>query len=180
MAVPGERTTAYVLMRLWAADKRMAPKQIVVRPFHEIMPAVADGTYDAGLVIHEARFTYPNYGLTALADLGQWWEQDTGLPIPLGAILAKRGTVDPDAAAAWIRESVRQAWADPSASADYVLEHAQEMQRDVLSRHIDLYVNEYTAELGADGYAAARSLLDRATVELGWPPAQISSSRATA
>lgn len=180
IVVPGGRTTAYVLMRLWTAAQGMRPKQIVARPFHEIMPAVADGTYDAGLVIHEARFTYPRYGLTALADLGEWWEADTGLPIPLGAILAKRGAVDAGQATAWIRDSVRQAWADPSASEAYVLEHAQEMERDVVSRHINLYVNEFTADLGAEGYGAARALLDRAHAELGWPAAQISSSRATA
>ena len=88
VAVPGERTTAYLLMRLWAAGQH--PANIDVVPFAEIMPAVRAGRYDAGLVIHEARFTFQNYGLTALADLGEWWEADTGLPIPLGAILARR------------------------------------------------------------------------------------------
>ena len=90
MAVPGDRTTAYLLFRLWSAER--PPARIEVVPFHQIMPGVADGTYDAGLVIHEARFTYPRYGLTALADLGEWWEEDTGLPIPLGAILARRAS----------------------------------------------------------------------------------------
>ncbi len=85
VAVPSERSTAYLLFRLWAA--RNVPGgvgDIVVMPFHEIMPAVRDGSIDAGLVIHEARFTYPSYGLTLLADMGSWWEEDTGLPIPLG------------------------------------------------------------------------------------------------
>ena len=72
VAVPGDRTTAYLLFRLWAADQ--PPARIEVVPFHEIMPGVAAGRYDAGLVIHEARFTYPRYGLTALVDLGEWWE----------------------------------------------------------------------------------------------------------
>ena len=90
-------------------------------PFAEIMPGVAAGQFDAGLVIHEARFTYRRHGLTALVDLGEWWEGDTGLPIPLGAILARRGAVDPVAATGWIRESVRLAWADPTASRAYVL-----------------------------------------------------------
>ncbi|HYN93077.1 MAG TPA: 1,4-dihydroxy-6-naphthoate synthase [Pilimelia sp.] len=160
VAVPGDRTTAYLLFRLWSAGE--PPARVEVVPFHEIMPGVARGEYDAGLVIHEARFTYPRHGLTALVDLGQWWEADTGLPIPLGAILARRGVVDPRAAAGWIRESVRQAWADPAASRGYVLRHAQEMEPDVVDRHIGLYVNEFTADLGEAGHAAIDALLGRA------------------
>ena len=76
IAVPGERTTAYLLMRLWAQDQ--SPASIEVVNFADIMPGVAAGRFDAGLVIHEARFTYPSYGLTALVDLGQWWEDSTG------------------------------------------------------------------------------------------------------
>jgi 1,4-dihydroxy-6-naphthoate synthase len=160
VAVPGDRTTAYLLMRLWSADE--PPAQVHVAPFAEIMPAVAAGTYDAGLVIHEARFTYPRHGLRALVDLGSWWEADTGLPIPLGAILARRGVVDPTQAAGWIRESVRAAWADPSASESFVLRHAQEMEPDVVAQHIALYVNSFTEELGAKGFAAIDALLSRA------------------
>ncbi|MDG4763467.1 1,4-dihydroxy-6-naphthoate synthase [Solwaraspora sp. WMMD406] len=168
VAVPGERTTAYLLFRLWSAGR--PPARIEVVPFHEIMPGVAAGRYDAGLVIHEARFTYPRYGLTELVDLGAWWETDTGLPIPLGAVLARRGVVDPTEAAGWIRESVRRAWADPAGSRDYVLRHAQEMEPDVVDRHIGLYVNEFTADLGPDGFAAVRALLDRAAAQ-GLTPA---------
>jgi 1,4-dihydroxy-6-naphthoate synthase len=160
VAVPGDRTTAYLLFRLWSAER--PPARIEVVPFHEIMPAVAAGTYDAGLVIHEARFTYPRFGLTALVDLGEWWERDTGLPIPLGAILAKRGTVDPDQATEWIRTSVSMAWADPDASRDFVLRNAQEMEPAVVQQHIGLYVNEFTLELGREGHAAADALLGRA------------------
>ncbi|MGW1056836.1 1,4-dihydroxy-6-naphthoate synthase [Micromonospora rubida] len=181
VAVPGDRTTAYLLFRLWSADR--PPAHIEVVPFHEIMPGVAAGRYDAGLVIHEARFTYPRHGLTALVDLGEWWEGDTGLPIPLGAILARKGAVDPVEAAGWIRESVRQAWADPEASREYVLAHAQEMEPDVVDRHIALYVNEFTADLGNAGFAAVEALLGRAT-DAGLVPRisspQTSSSRATA
>lgn len=160
VAVPGDRTTAYLLFRLWSQHN--APKRIEVVPFHRIMPGVADGTYDAGLVIHEARFTYPRYGLTALADLGEWWESDTGLPIPLGAILARKGVVDPRAATDWIRASVSMAWADPDASREFVLAHANEMEPDVVKRHIALYVNEFTLDLGKEGLAAADALLGRA------------------
>jgi 1,4-dihydroxy-6-naphthoate synthase len=160
IAIPGELTTAYLLFRLWLGDRTPAAVEVV--PFHEIMPGVAAGRYDAGLVIHEARFTYPRYGLHALVDLGEWWEQDTGLPIPLGAILARKGTVDPDQAAGWVRASVRAAWADPAASRDYVLAHAQEMEPDVVEQHIALYVNEFTEDLGDEGRAAVDTLLDRA------------------
>jgi 1,4-dihydroxy-6-naphthoate synthase len=159
VAVPSERSTAYLLFRLWATGQR--PARIDVVPFASIMPAVRDGHYDAGLVIHEARFTYPSYGLSALIDLGEWWERDTGLPIPLGAILARR-SLDLPALAGAARASVEYAWANPSASAAYVAEHADEMSPDVQQQHIALYVNEFTRGLGDEGYAAAAALLDRA------------------
>ncbi|UUN27601.1 1,4-dihydroxy-6-naphthoate synthase [Streptomyces sp. FIT100] len=173
VAVPSERSTAYLLFRLWAAD--VVPEgvgRIVVLPFHEIMPAVRDGKVDAGLVIHEARFTYQNYGLHCLADLGEHWESTTGLPIPLGAIIAKRslGEETLKLLAESARTSVRMAWDDPAASRPYVLEHAQEMDPAVADQHIGLYVNEFTADLGEDGYAAVRGLLTRAAAEGLVPP----------
>jgi len=134
---------------------------------------LAAGRVDAGLVIHEARFTYHRYGLGSLVDLGEWWEADTGLPIPLGAILARRDTVEPGAATDWVRASVRHAWAHPDASRDYVLSHAQEMEPDVVARHIELYVNAYTEDLSAEGYAAADALLRRAAGAGLTPPAPV-------
>ncbi|WP_414504008.1 menaquinone biosynthesis family protein [Streptomyces sp. NEAU-L66] len=168
VAVPGVRSTAYLLFRLWAA--RAVPGgvgDIVVLPFHEIMPAVRDGEVDAGLVIHEARFTYQHYGLHRLADMGEEWEAGTGRPIPLGAIVARRalGEEQLGAVARAAADSVRFAWDNPSASRPYVLEHAQEMAPDVIEQHIGLYVNDYTADLGEDGYAAVRELLGRAAAE---------------
>jgi 1,4-dihydroxy-6-naphthoate synthase len=173
VAVPSERSTAYLLFRLWAAD--VVPGgvgNVVVMPFHEIMPAVRDGKVDAGLVIHEARFTYRNYGLHALADMGAHWEDTTGLPIPLGAIIAKRslGADTLRRLADTARASVRMAWDDPAASRPYVLEHAQEMDPAVADQHIGLYVNEFTADLGEAGYAAVRGLLTRAAAEGLVPP----------
>lgn len=159
VAVPAERSTAYLLFRLWAEGQR--PARIDVVPFASIMPAVRDGAYDAGLVIHEARFTYPEYGLASMVDLGEWWERDTGLPIPLGAILARRG-LDADALAQVVRASVEYAWAHPDASSDYIAEHADEMSPDVQRRHIALYVNDFSRDLGEEGYAAVSALLDRA------------------
>jgi 1,4-dihydroxy-6-naphthoate synthase len=171
VAVPGDRTTAYLLFRLWSAGA--PPARVEIVPFHEIMPGVAAGRYDAGLVIHEARFTYQRYGLTAVADLGEWWEGETGLPIPLGAILARRDSVDPEAAAGWVRESVRYAWAQPAASQEYVLAHAQEMEPDVVARHIALYVNGFTEDLGEEGYTAIRTLLKRAADAGLVPPSDL-------
>lgn len=162
VAVPSERSTAYLLFRLWAAQNVPGGVgEIVVLPFHQIMPAVRDGLVDAGLVIHEARFTYPAYGLELLADLGSWWEEDTKLPIPLGAIIARR-SLDLPAIADWIRQSVRYAWAHPTASQAFVLEHAQELSPEVAKAHINLYVNEFSENLGEAGYAAVAGLLSRA------------------
>jgi 1,4-dihydroxy-6-naphthoate synthase len=165
VAVPSERSTAYLLFRLWAAQNVPGGVgEIVVMPFHEIMPAVRDGKIDAGLVIHEARFTYQNYGLTLLTDLGSWWESDTNLPIPLGAIIARR-SMDLEALTNWTRASVEYAWAHPQASQEYVMSHAQELSFDVAQAHINLYVNEFTRNLGEDGYAAVTALLGRAAEE---------------
>jgi 1,4-dihydroxy-6-naphthoate synthase len=173
VAVPGERTTAYLLFRLWAAaEVPGGVGEVVVMPFHKIMPAVRDGKVDAGLVIHEARFTYQEYGLHRLADLGEHWEHTSALPIPLGAIIARRSLGDETlrTLAASARESVRMAWEDPEASRPYVREHAQEMDPAVADQHIGLYVNEFTADLGEDGLAAVRGLLTRAAAEGLVPP----------
>jgi len=159
VAVPGERTTAYLLMRLWAAGQ--SPASIEVVPFAQIMPGVRDGRFDAGLVIHEARFTYPRYGLAALVDLGQWWEASTGHPIPLGAILARR-ELDAELLTDVVRRSVDHAFAHPRASAAYVAEHADELDPDVQRQHIELYVNSFSRDLGEEGYAAIEHLLGRA------------------
>jgi len=165
VAVPSERSTAYLLFRLWAAQHVPGGVgQIVVLPFHEIMPAVRDGLVDAGLVIHEARFTYPSYGLTLLADLGNWWEQDTNLPIPLGAIIARR-SLDLLGITRWIQASVKYAWAHPEESKEYILHHSQELSTAVTQAHIKLYVNEFTENIGEIGYEAVASLLSRASQE---------------
>lgn len=173
VAVPSEKSTAYLLFRLWAAaEVPGGVGEIVVMPFHEIMPAVRDGAMDAGLVIHEARFTYQDYGLHCLADMGEHWEATTGFPIPLGAIIAKRSLGEDRLRALTdtIRTSVRMAWDDPDASAPYVLAHAQEMDPSVAKQHIGLYVNEFTENLGEPGYAAVEALLTRAATEGLVPP----------
>lgn len=163
VAVPSERSTAYLLFRLWAAKHVPGGVgEIIVMPFHEIMPAVRAGSIDAGLVIHEARFTYQTYGLTLSADLGSWWEEETNLPIPLGAIIARR-SLDLPAIAEWIRASVKYAWAHPQVSQEYVMCHAQELSPEVAQAHIDLYVNEFSENLGETGFKAITALLSRAS-----------------
>ncbi|WP_131764704.1 1,4-dihydroxy-6-naphthoate synthase [Candidatus Protofrankia californiensis] len=159
VAIPGMRTTAYLLFRLWAQGRGVS--DIDVLSFEKIMPAVRDGRYDAGLVIHESRFTYPSFGLTAVADLGDWWESETGLPIPLGAVLGRRH-LDGAALSAAVRASVAAAFTDPEASRSYVLDHAQEMDPEVVDAHIGLYVNDHTLQLGDEGYEAVEVLLGRA------------------
>ncbi|MGK5510453.1 1,4-dihydroxy-6-naphthoate synthase [Brevibacillus formosus] len=177
VAVPSERSTAYLLFRLWAAQNVPGGVgEIVVMPFHEIMPAVRDGKIDAGLVIHEARFTYQNYGLSLMTDLGNWWESDTGLPIPLGAIIAKK-SMDIEALTNWTRSSVEYAWANPTASQEYVMSHAQELSLEVAQAHINLYVNEFTRNLGNEGYAAVEALLGRAAEEGLVPAFDLSTLR---
>ncbi|WP_160032446.1 1,4-dihydroxy-6-naphthoate synthase [Paenibacillus sp. An7] len=165
VAVPSERSTAYLLFRLWAAQNVPGGiGEIVVMPFDQIMPAVRDGLVDAGLVIHEARFTYPSYHLQLMADMGTWWEADTGLPIPLGAIVARR-SLDSALITSWIQSSIDYGWKHPEASRSYILEHAQEMDEHVAQQHIDLYVNDFTRELGEEGYHAIEALLGRAAKE---------------
>lgn len=165
VAVPSDRSTAYLLFRLWLAQNvPTGVKEIRVMPFSTIMPALRDGKVDAGLVIHEARFTYPSYELNCLVDLGNWWEQTTSLPIPLGAIIAKK-TLDHAQLNEWIRASLDYAWQHPTASHNYVMKHAQEMDWNVAQDHISLYVNSFSYNLGEEGYHAIETLLERALAE---------------
>ena len=167
VAIPGELTTGALLLGLLAGGE----VETVAMPFDRIMPAVVSGTVDAGVIIHEGRFTYGSYGLRRLVDLGEWWEDTTELPLPLGAIAVSR-SLGGDLAAAVeraVRESVEHALAHPAASLDYVREHAQEMDPAVCKAHIDLYVNEFTRDYGAEGEEAIRRLLD-AAAEFGVVP----------
>lgn len=168
VAVPSDRSTAFLLFNLWLRDLGGPDVTWEVVPFDQIMPAVKSGRFDAGLVIHEARFTYGEYGLDCLVDLGEWWESSTGAPIPLGAIVAK-SHLDTAAITEAIRASLDYAWAHPEASRGYVAEHAQEMSEDVCRKHIELYVNEFSRDLGDEGRSAVERLLGGAA-ELGLVP----------
>lgn len=160
VAIPGEMTTAFMLLRLAMGGR---PQTIQMR-FDKIVDAVASGAVDAGLIIHESRFTYTERGLAQVADLGEWWEGETGMPIPLGAILARRDVEDEEAATVndAIRRSLALARENERAVASYVREHATEMSGDVMRKHIALYVNEFTDDVGEEGAAAVSELFRRA------------------
>ena len=160
IAVPGRYTTAYLLLRIFNPEL----DNIVFLPFHEIMGAVASGEVDAGVIIHESRFTYPEHGLKKLLDLGEWWEKETGHPIPLGGIVAKRSlgketiaTVD-----RMLKDSVEYGFAHPGEANSYIRAHSQEMSEEICAAHIKLYVNNFSIDLGTEGEAAVVTLLSRA------------------
>ena len=171
IAIPGGLTTANLLLRLWQPE---GFEPVVLR-YDRIMPAVANGSADAGLIIHESRFTFGDYGLRQHIDLGEWWESTSGLPLPLGGIMARR-TLGPHLLSSLdplIRASLEFAWADPGATESYVAKHAQELSPGVRQAHIDLYVNEFTRDLGVEGEAAVQALLERAIAAgLVAPPQQ--------
>jgi 1,4-dihydroxy-6-naphthoate synthase len=160
IAVPGQYTTALLLLRL--LDPRL--DDFIIMPFNEIMDAVRDERADAGLIIHESRFTYQEAGLLKLVDLGEWWEDKTGLPIPLGGIVARRslGTETIAAIERALRAGVVYSRSHPAEAAGYIRAHAQEMSDEVCAAHIGLYVNDFSAELGVEGERAIAELLRRA------------------
>jgi 1,4-dihydroxy-6-naphthoate synthase len=160
IAIPGRGTTANLLVRLFAPGARAGTEMV----YSDIMPAVARGEVDAGLIIHESRFTYPQHGLVKVVDLGEWWEEATGLPIPLGGILARRDLGEETIRAVddAIRRSVEHAFAHPADWKDYVRAHAQEMDEAVQRQHINLYVNRFTVDLGDEGERAIHELFARA------------------
>lgn len=158
VAVPGLRTTAWRLLQAFAPGC-----EPVAMRFDRVMPAVAAGEVDAGLVIHEGRFTYRDHDLHCVADLGELWEADTRLPVPLGVITARRDLADADAAAieAALGESVRFAFAHPEVSRPWVRELAAELGDDVIAQHIALYVNASSLGLDDECRRAITTLLTR-------------------
>jgi len=163
VAVPGELTTANLLLRLYAPGL----KAIEPLPFDRIMPAVAGGDFDAGVIIHEGRFTYRQHALHMMADLGAWWEKSTGHPIPLGCIVARTSLAPKviERLESTIRASLLHARRHPGDAAAYIHAHAQEMDAQVIKRHIDLYVNDFTTDYGSEGRAAIACLMNRARAD---------------
>jgi 1,4-dihydroxy-6-naphthoate synthase len=157
VAIPGEHTTAHLLFSL--AYPSVGRKQFML--FSEIEEAVRSGAVDAGVIIHEGRFTYQAKGLVKLLDLGEHWEARTASPIPLGGIVARR-RLGPELARrveALIRASVQHAFGGYPRLGEYVRRHAQEMDEAVMRQHIDLYVNDFSVDLGGQGRAAVSKLL---------------------
>ena len=168
IAIPGTLTTANLLLQLYGEGYN----EVLPIPFDRIMSVLQAGEAEAGVIIHEVRFTYQARGFHAVLDLGAWWENETGLPIPLGGILARRDldpatmrTID-DA----IRASLDHARHHPAASRAYIRAHAQELDDAVIDAHIALYVNDFSLDLGDEGLRAVETLLARAEARGLIPP----------
>lgn len=160
IAIPGVYTTANFLLGL--AFPEATDRTPLV--FSDIEGALLDGRFDAGVIIHENRFTYQDKGLHRIADLGEFWEGETGTPIPLGAIAVRRSLPDDvkQAVNRVVRRSVEYAFAHRDASLPYVRAHAQEMSEAVMYKHIDLYVNAFSVDLGFEGTRAVTTMFDKA------------------
>ena len=160
IAIPGFKTTANLLFTL-AFPLAKNKTELV---FSEIEAAVLNGTYDAGLIIHEGRFTYQQKGLVKLIDMGDWWEKTTHAAIPLGGIVIRR-SLDMELCAAVdriLKESLAWSWKRYPELTPFVTDNAQEMEEDVMRKHINLYVNEYTTDLGEKGRNAITTLFEKA------------------
>ena len=170
IAIPGTYTTANFLLSLAFPDAT-AKSQLL---FSAIEGAVLDGTFDAGLIIHENRFTYAAKGLKKIIDLGEYWESETGAAIPLGGIVINRALPEDvqQKMNRIMRRSVEYAFANRTASLPFVRANAQEMSEDVMYQHIDLYVNDYSVDLGREGRRAVEVLFERARAVGVIPPVQ--------
>jgi 1,4-dihydroxy-6-naphthoate synthase len=161
IATPGDLTTASLLLRLEGTHYGVR----VPMQFDRIIPAVAAGEVEAGVIIHEGRWIYENYGLHMVLDLGQWWEGYTGLPLPLGTIAIRRdlGSKAAGLVERKLRESIEYAGAHPDEVWPYIRKHAQEMDSSVMRLHVDAFVNEFSMDVGPEGEKALRSLLEAAS-----------------
>lgn len=157
IAVPGTLTTAFLALRLFAPDI-----QYTVVPFDKIIPAVTSGEFDAGLIIHEGQLTYARDGLVKLLDLGQWWREQTGLPLPLGgnAIRRSLGQETMLMATNALRDSIQHALDHREEALDYAMQFARDLDTNLANRFVGMYVNERTLNYGEDGREAIRKLLD--------------------
>lgn len=163
VAIPGRNTTANLLFGLCCRQAGIEVN-LVEMVFDEVMPAIQEGRVDAGVIIHEGRFTFASHGLKRLMDMGQWWEEYSGLPIPLGAIAVRRslGLETAQAVEEAIRDSLQHAWDNPEAPMAYIREHAQEMDEAVIAEHIKTFVTGYSLDLGEEGRGAIMALLKEA------------------
>jgi len=159
IAIPGKLTTANLLLKIVAPNALNKTEMV----FSEIENAVIENKFDAGLIIHENRFTYQKKGLNKIVDLGEYWEKLTNSPIPLGGIIAKKSLTENtiEKLNRIIKRSVLFAMKNPESSKDFVKQNAQEMADDVIEKHINLYVNNYTIELGDRGKKAINTLIQK-------------------
>jgi len=157
IAVPGTLTTAYLALKLFAPDV-----QTVTVEFDQIIPGVVAGKYDAGLIIHEGQLTYGRDGLTKILDLGIWWREQTGLPLPLGgnAIRRSLGTEVQLVTTNALRDSIQHALDHREAALDYAMQFARDLDPALANRFVGMYVNDRTLNYGDDGREAIRKLLD--------------------
>lgn len=160
VGIPGKYTTANFLLGL--AFPELSNKEIMV--FSDIEKSLLDGSIDVGLIIHENRFTYMEKGLQKIVDLGDYWEKTTGSPIPLGGIVIKRTLPQElkDKVNQLISESVQFGFENPKSGLEYIRSHAQEMDESVMYKHIELYVNKYSENLGDEGKKAIRQMFEKA------------------
>ena len=160
IASPGPLTTAHLLFQLCHGQQ----SQLIPYRYDQIVPAVTSGEVDAGIIIHESRFTYLQHGLQPITDLGQWWERETGRPLPLGLILARRDLDSHviERAQSTIRQSILYARSHLREVFPYLKANAQELEDEVILSHVDLYVNDFTLEVGNEGEEAVRELFARA------------------
>lgn len=173
IAIPGRFTTAFLLLRLYLYFSKptfIVRPNFVFMPFYRIIDAIKEGMVDAGLIIHESRFVYPEYGLKEIFDLGNWWKDKTGLIIPLGGIVARRslGRKKIRNIESLLRASVEYALNNKDEVMPFIKEHCQELSEDVIKRHIELYVNKYTVDIEKEGELALKELMRMAKMVEGF------------
>jgi 1,4-dihydroxy-6-naphthoate synthase len=158
IAVPGERTTAFLTLKLYEPEA-----ETVVVPFDEIMDYVEGGGGDVGLVIHEGQLTHEGEGLHLVGDLGVWWQEDTGLPLPLGGNVVRRDLGDETVreVARYVKESIRYALDHREEALAYALGYARDLPPELADKFVSMYVNEWTVDYGETGRRAVRALLER-------------------
>lgn len=160
IAVPGELTTANLLLKLYA-PRAMNKKYV---RYDEVMPSIIKSQADCGVIIHESRFLFKKQGLSMVTDLGSWWEETTGCPIPLGAVAVKKDLPEEFVTrfTQALRQSIIQAQEKPGKTMSYIKKHAKELDPDILNRHIHTFVNEFSLDLGEQGMQAIRCLQEEA------------------